>query len=98
MLEPHRPASLVRPQLPVPLERKLARLTLEYHHLDGLAVGVDGSRHRAKLGVEARELGCGYHQLRSPKLSAMTPGRRGTGLPSPSSTLPSRCIQSNSTS
>jgi len=60
VLEPHRPAGMVRPQLPVPLERKLACLALEYHHGDGAAVRVDGGRQRVELGVQARELACGH--------------------------------------
>src|SRR5262249_15342897 len=73
MLEPNRPAGVVWPQVPVPLERKLARLAYEQHDCDGLAVGVDGRRQRVELHVQAREAAGAYHQPRSPKSSMMAP-------------------------
>jgi hypothetical protein len=52
VFEPHQPAGVVGAELPVPLERKLAHLASEHHHANGLAVGVDGSRHVIQYEVE----------------------------------------------
>jgi len=65
VLEPNQPPGVVGPQLPVPLEGKLARLASEHHDGDGLVVGIDGRHQRVELGVEARNLRCSHHQPRS---------------------------------